>query len=799
MTRTANPLVIGVDGRYTTLEPGRSYRIGTAPHCDIRLPDPGPADEVGTLLHRLHWTLGGLPSDARVWLGGAEVVGRVVHLRNVPDGTTLLVRTPSGEARIDIGRTGATRRAPASAVPPARTAPPPPADGGPGSGRTDGADGVVTRRLHRIGPTTLIGRADTGGPSDAPGRIAVPGLGVAVRHATLTRRAQGEYHLADHGRGRGTFAGGSAVLWARITPGTAFTVGRSRFTLVEDGVLREDRYGTPAALAVEGLRAVHGSVTALDGLTFTLEAGQVLAVLGPSGAGKTTLFRALLGEVTVTGGRATLQGLDSRTHAAQVRLLLGLVPQDDDLHRTITVRQVLDYAARLRMASDVTAADRRTRVEAVCAELDIADRMDTRVELLSGGQRKRVSLALEILDEPSLLMLDEPTSGLDPGAAREVMRLLRGVADRGCTIILVTHSTDQLHGVDQLLLLAPGGRPLYFGPPREVLGSMDAPDFPTLMDRSRAVGPARPVRSGSGPVGAARPGTSGGRRRSDEAPPAPAHTRPRPRRHRPTRRTAILARRELSLLAARGPAGLLGLTGLAVVCGAFAALVASDRGLGGGPGSNPEALQVVNLLVIGAVLCGQALSYGNVVADFPIVRREFRTGVSPGPVLAAKALVYAGVGTIQAVVSASVYLVFRPGPAAAFGLPSAMLLVLPLIATVVCSMALGLLVSVCASRLERAVTLVTFASVCQVALNGVPFALTSGPLHLASLVVPARWGQAALGSLADVGRLAPQAASDPLWAHRAGRAALDNGMLALLTALFLMAAWLVLRRRLRPV
>ncbi|MFD3874212.1 ABC transporter permease [Streptomyces sp. NPDC058623] len=340
---------------------------------------------------------------------------------------------------------------------------------------------------------------------------------------------------------------------------------------------------------------------------------------------------------------------------------------------------------------------------------------------------------------------------------------------------------------------------MYFGPPGDVLASMNAPDFPTLMDHSRAVGAARSARSGSaGPDAATRSGATGGHHRSDEASQHAAHVRHRLRRHRPARQTVILTRRELSLLAARGPAGLLGLVGLAVVCGAFAALVATDRGLGGGPGGNPEALQVVNLPVIGAVLCGQALSYGNVVADFPIVRREFRTGVSPGPVVAAKALVYTGVGTIQAVVSSSVYLLFRPGPAAAFGLPSVILLVLPLIGTVVCSMALGLLVSVCATRLERAVTLVTFASVCQVALNGVPFTLTSGPLHLASLVVPARWGQAALGSLTDVRRLVPGAPHDPLWVHRIDRATLDNAMLALLTALFLTAAWLVLRHRLRP-
>ncbi|MCX5172579.1 ATP-binding cassette domain-containing protein [Streptomyces antibioticus] len=777
-----DPLTIEVDGTRTTLVQGRTYRVGGSPDCEIRLPDSAaPAPVLARIRHLHHWTVGGFPGGARIWLGDAEVTGAVVHLRDVPDGTDLVISTPAGRARLHILR---------GAPQPEVRVPRPRADEGAGS----------VSRTHRLGEVTVIGREDADAGSHEH-RIAIPGWGVAVEHATLKHVAPGQYHLRDGGRGNGTFVDGRAVSWARITPGMSFSVGRSRFTLVRDGELRERRFATAATLSVRRLSAEHGGGPALRDLSFTAGPGEVLAVLGPSGAGKSSLFKALLGELRVTHGRVTLQGLDSRTDFDQLRLLLGFVPQDDDLHRTLTARQVLDYAARLRLASDTGSARRRAHVEAVCEELGIADRLDVRVERLSGGQRKRVSLALEILGDPSLLMLDEPTSGLDAGAAREVMRTLRGIADRGRTVVLVTHSTDQLVGVDKVLVMAPGGRPVFFGPPGEVLAAFDAPDFPSLMARIGSAPDTVPdaPRTPSDPD--TRPDDAGQATAPADTPSAgPAAEAKRRPGGRPLRRTAVLVRRELALLHARGPAALAGLMTLAVLCGGFAALVASDQGLGGTGPDNPKALQALNLLVIGAVLCGQALTYSNVVAEFPIIRREFRTGVSPGPVIASKFLVHTLVGTAQAGVSVAVFRCVRPGPTPAFGLDATTMTALPLVGTVVCSMALGLLISATADRLERAVTLATVASVCQVALNGVPFALEApGPSYWAAMPVPGRWGLAAAAALTDVRRLAPDAAADSLWEHIGRQVLIDLGMLALLTAVFVWASWLVLRRRLRPL
>jgi ABC transport system ATP-binding/permease protein len=147
------------------------------------------------------------------------------------------------------------------------------------------------------------------------------------------------------------------------------------------------------------------------------------------------------------------------------------------LHTQLTVRQALTYAARLRFAADIDATTRRNRVPEVLAELDLTGQVDQRVTSLSGGQRKRTSVALELLTKPSLLLLDEPTSGLDPGLDRSVMRTLRELADDDRTVIVTTHNVDDIHLCGRVLVLATGGRVAFFGRPQEALRYFGKKDF----------------------------------------------------------------------------------------------------------------------------------------------------------------------------------------------------------------------------------------------------------------------------------------------------------------------------------
>ena len=191
-------------------------------------------------------------------------------------------------------------------------------------------------------------------------------------------------------------------------------------------------------------------------------------MIGPSGAGKSTLARLIAGYTHPTSGTVTFEGHNIHAEYASLRSRIGMVPQDDVVHGQLTVNQALMYAAELRLPPDTTKEDRQQVVAQVLGELEMTQHADTRVDKLSGGQRKRASVALELLTGPSLLILDEPTSGLDPALDRQVMTMLRQLADAGRVVLVVTHSLTYLDVCDQVLLLAPGGKTAFCGPPSQI-------------------------------------------------------------------------------------------------------------------------------------------------------------------------------------------------------------------------------------------------------------------------------------------------------------------------------------------
>ena len=221
----------------------------------------------------------------------------------------------------------------------------------------------------------------------------------------------------------------------------------------------------------------------LDDVSFALRHGTLLGIVGPSGSGKSTLLKAIVGIRPATRGKLLYDGKDLYEHYSELRYRIGMVPQDDVLHRQLTVRRALRFAASLRFASDVPRKQRKLRVNEVIELLGLTARAKQRIDTLSGGQRKRTSVALELLTEPSLLALDEPTSGLDPALDKEVMRELRLLADRGRTVVVVTHSVLHLDLCDYVLVMCNGGRMGYFGPPDELLSFFASGDYADVFDK----------------------------------------------------------------------------------------------------------------------------------------------------------------------------------------------------------------------------------------------------------------------------------------------------------------------------
>ncbi|ETB33512.1 ABC transporter ATP-binding protein, partial [Mycobacterium avium subsp. hominissuis 10-5606] len=287
-------------------------------------------------------------------------------------------------------------------------------------------------------------------------------------HAFLTPTPTGA-EIRDANSSNGTFVNGVRVGAAALSDGDVVTIGNVDLVFTGGMLVRRQEAATRAGgLEVREVNFGVDGKQLLERISLVARPGTLTALIGGSGAGKTTLSRLIAGYATPTSGSVTFEGHDIHTEYASLRTRIGMVPQDDVVHRQLTVSQALGYAAELRLPPDTSKSDRAQVVAQVLDELGLTEHADTRVDRLSGGQRKRASVALELLTGPSLLILDEPTSGLDPALDLQVMTMLRQLADAGRVVLVVTHSLTYLDVCDQVLLMAPGGKTAFLGPPGQI-------------------------------------------------------------------------------------------------------------------------------------------------------------------------------------------------------------------------------------------------------------------------------------------------------------------------------------------
>ncbi len=321
-------------------------------------------------------------------------------------------------------------------------------------------------------PETLlrIGRA-------ADNQVVVADLSVSRYHAEMRRDPRGGYTIVDLGSHNGTFVNGQRVGSAPVTERDIISIGPANYRLVGEELQEFLDTGEVSFIAADLTVTLPSGRTLLDHVTFPLGEKCFMGVIGPSGAGKSTLLGALTGTAPANQGQVLYDGRDLYANYAQLRHRIGLVPQDNILHTQLTAKRSLGYAAELRFPRDTSKAERSHRIGEVLEELALTRHAETKVAAMSGGQQKRVNVALELLTKPSLLFLDEPTSGLDPGLDKSVMEQMRDLAHDGRTVIVVTHSVANLDLCDQLLVLVPGGKIAYFGAPRDGLKHFNLPGW----------------------------------------------------------------------------------------------------------------------------------------------------------------------------------------------------------------------------------------------------------------------------------------------------------------------------------
>ncbi|MER8186393.1 FHA domain-containing protein [Kitasatospora sp. NPDC094015] len=764
---TAPKLVLEAAGDTRVINPGRSYHVGRDPASEIVLTDPRVSWHHAVLhVGDGHWMLDDVGSTNGTYTEGH----RIRHL-DVGPGSELRFGSPADGPRATLSAVreppAAPRRRPSALTSLTGSYRPP----------------TTVRPL----PVKVIriGRA----PDND---VTVADLSVSRYHAELRPRSDGSYEIVDLGSHNGTYLNGQPVDRAGVGPQDLIGIGHAMFCLVGDE-LQEFVDTGDIDLDVDDLTVTVGEGRRLiDGISFPVGQKTLLAVAGPSGAGKSTLLNALTGLRPADQGTVHYDGRDLYRDYAELRRRIGLVPQDDILHTQLPVRRALRYAAELRFPGDTDPTERAARVEEVIGELGLEKRADQVISSLSGGQRKRVSVALELLTKPSLLFLDEPTSGLDPGMDRSVMQMLRGLADDGRTVVVVTHSVLSLDLCDRLLLLAPGGRIAYYGPPGESLDYFGFTQWPEAFEafenetdrdwagQYRGSEPYRRYIASASPA----PG------RPAAAPPAVHPPPPPPQRWH--RQVGTLVRRYASALTADR-------TFLAVMIALPFVMGAMARALAGSKLTVDSALNALLILCVGGVLTGAANAVRELVKERTIYQRERAVGLSRSAYLCSKIIVLGTITVVQAVVLTMVALVgvqLRPGGGGGVLLPPLVEITLAVALLSLTAMMLGLVISALVKKEEVTMPLLVLVAIIQVVFCGALLQLGSIPgLNQLSWLVPSRWALGAMASTIDLHAIVPgDLTGDPLFKHQTSTWLIDMGAMVALSVLYGLLVARLLRR-----
>jgi ABC-type multidrug transport system ATPase subunit len=546
-----------------------------------------------------------------------------------------------------------------------------------------------------------------------------------------------------------------------------------------------------AGLVVSGLGLTVGSgEELLRDVSFAAPPGSLTAIIGPSGAGKSILAGLVGGMLCPTTGTVTFAGHDVHAEFSQLRRSIGLVPQDDVVHPQLTVAQALRYAAAVRLP-EATPQDRVAAINAVLDELELSAHVDVRVDRLSGGQRKRVSVAMELLTQPSLLILDEPTAGLDPALDLRVMMRLRRLATGDRVVVVVTHSVTHLDAFDQVLLLAPGGKTAYCGPPHDIEKVLDTDVWADIFARliTDPDGVHRAFQRRQGDASPVAPCT--------RVPPGPVQSDSLSCR---LRQFTTVMRRQLRLIVAdRGH--LASLVLLPVILGMITLSIPGGSGLGvpepRGLAAN-EPSEILSLLSIGAIFMGTAISLRDLIAERIIFLREQAVGLSMSAYLAAKVAVYGVVVSAQTVVMAAIVAFGKAGPirsGVVFGDPWVELVFSLAVSGIVATL-FGLAISSAVRSHEQLLPVLVVSIMAQIVFSGGLISI-SGRVGLEqfSWLWSARWGFAAAASTTDLPALTRFVSdNDPFWRHQPSWWLFDMAMLVIQA----LALVMFIRRQLRP-
>lgn len=471
-------------------------------------------------------------------------------------------------------------------------------------------------------------------------------------------------------------------------------------------------------------------------VSLNIKPGELVAVIGGSGAGKSTILNCMCGYLQPTQGEVYINGIDLYRNFDSLKKIIGYVPQSDIVYDNLTLHDMLYYTAKLRLPSDTSEAEREAAIMRSINMVELPEKRDSLIKSLSGGQRKRASIAVELLSDPNLLFLDEPASGLDPGTERNLMQSLRTMADGGKTVILVTHSTLQLKMCDKIVFMGKGGNLCFFGSYNEALaffGVSDIVDVYNMITEHPKEWSARFESTRAVPNRLYQSSPVSGRGKDSRL-----------------SQLIVLSARYLKLVA-NDRQRLLLLLFQAPLLAVLISFVAD--------GNQFDQYEMTKSLLF-ALSCsafwvGMLNAIQEICKEHTILKREYMTGVSLSSYVASKIIVLGIMCFIQSLMITGVFSLLVGLPEEGVMMSPFLELLVTTFITAISSTAMGLFVSSLFTNADRAMTVAPILLMPQILFSGLIFKL-SGTTEIISWFAVCRWSMEGYGTTANLNVLIPK-------------------------------------------
>lgn len=572
------------------------------------------------------------------------------------------------------------------------------------------------------------------------------------RHAVIQREGNG-YRIYDNNSMNGVYVNGERIQNSMpVHEMDLIQIAGSLFFILNGNLMYQGR-GSGVSLRLRNVSKIVGSGSnrkkILNRVFCDIENNEFVAIIGGSGAGKTTVMNAMSGFDNRISGEVFCNNIDLHKNFSALKNMIGFVPQQDIIYENLKLHKMLYYTARMKMPSDTSHGEMEKRIQKVLQMVGLSEYADTYIRKLSGGQKKRASIAVELLADPGLFFLDEPTSGLDPDTEQSLMHTLAQLSkSEGKTIIMVTHTTQSIHLCDKVIFMGPGGKICFCGKPSEIypyFGKQSLVDVYNELARNVDTWNMHYLQKYE---------KENSRLMSGQKPEAGGDAISRMMKKKSKqvssfRQLLVLTMRYFELIW-NDMQRLFLLLAQPLIIALLLTVVAKDDTF-----KIYESTQsIMFALACSGIWIGLFNTIQEVCKERAILKREYMGNLKLWAYILSKYIVQGVLCVVQATILVTVFLLsmkHAPGKAQILQAPQVEIW-LTMFLTIYASLAMGLIISAFVRNTDRAMAVAPFVLIIQLLFSGVLFDL-EGAAHKISYMTVSRWAMECLGNITDLNKL----------------------------------------------